>query len=140
MGRQSDPAVHSSIALLRERFRQLQRAKEMRQEREVLRLLSEAERINPAIPHEASQLFFHSELILQPRPPLQGSLSSEPSMRNMHTQRQVIETPSLSNLRPRDTVMHTSTLNDSDVDTTLHLCKKFGKGKGGCSGEMRENK
>ena len=121
MGRQSDPAVHSSIALLQERFRQLQRAKEIRQEREVLRLLSETERINPAIPHEASQLFFHSELILQPRQPLQGSLYSESSMQNMHTQHQVIETASLSNLQPRDTVMHTSTFNDSDVDTSLHL-------------------
>lgn len=118
MGRQSDPAVHSSIALLQERFRQLQRAKEMRQEREVLRLLSEAEQINPAAPHEASQLFFHSELILQPRPPLQGSIYTEPSM---HTQHHVIQTSSLSNLLQRDTVMDTSTFNDSDVDTSLHL-------------------
>ena len=86
-----------------------------------MRLLSEAEQINPAKPHEASQLFFHSELILQPRPPLQESLYSESSMQNMHTQHQVIENPNLSNLRPRDTVMHTSTLNDSDVDTSLHL-------------------
>ncbi|XVE80499.1 hypothetical protein DITRI_Ditri14bG0144900 [Diplodiscus trichospermus] len=118
MGRQSEPAIHSSIALLQERFRQLQRAKEMRQEREVLRLLSEAEQINPAIPHEASQLFFRSELILQPRLPLQGSVYSESSM---HTQHQVIETPSLSNLQPRDAAMHTSSINDSDVDTSLHL-------------------
>uniref|UniRef100_A0A803QBX2 Uncharacterized protein n=1 Tax=Cannabis sativa TaxID=3483 RepID=A0A803QBX2_CANSA len=36
---------HSSIALLQERFRQLQRAKEMREEKELLRLLSESERI-----------------------------------------------------------------------------------------------
>ncbi|GMJ10402.1 hypothetical protein like AT4G16447 [Hibiscus trionum] len=118
MGRQSDLAVHSSIALLQERFRQLQRAKEMRQEREVLRLLSEAERINPAAPHQAPQSFFHSELILQPRPPLQGSIYSQTSM---HAQHQVIDTSSLSNLWPRDTVMHASTFNDSDVDTSLHL-------------------
>ncbi|XVF70821.1 hypothetical protein PTKIN_Ptkin11bG0192600 [Pterospermum kingtungense] len=121
MGRQSDPPVHSSIALLQERFRQLQRAKEMRQERQVLRLLSEAEQINPAIPPEASQLFFSSELILQPRPPLQGSVYGESSMQNMHAQHRAIETPSLSNLEPRNSVMHTSTLNDSDVDTSLHL-------------------
>ncbi|GMI85225.1 hypothetical protein HRI_002191800 [Hibiscus trionum] len=121
MGRQSDPAVHSSIALLQERFRQLQRAKELRQEREVLRLLSEAERINPGTPNEASQSFIHSELILQPRPPLQGSAYGESSMRSMHNRRQVIEAPILSNLQPRDTVFHTSTFNDSDVDTSLHL-------------------
>lgn len=121
MGRQSDPPVHSSIALLQERFRQLQRAKEMRQERQVLRMHSEADRINPATPPESSQLFFHSELILQPRPPRQGSLYSESSMQNLHTQHRAIETPSLSNLQPRDSFMHTSTLNDSDVDTSLHL-------------------
>ncbi|KAF4368777.1 hypothetical protein F8388_021389 [Cannabis sativa] len=33
--------VHSSIALLQERFRELQRVKEMREEKELLRLLSE---------------------------------------------------------------------------------------------------
>ncbi|GMJ05035.1 hypothetical protein HRI_004172700 [Hibiscus trionum] len=114
MGRHSDLAVHSSIALLQERFRQLQRAKEMRQEREVLRLLSEAEQINPAAP----QSFFHSELILCPRPPLQGSIYCQTSM---HAQRQIIDNSSLSNLRPRDTVLHASTFNDSDVDTSLHL-------------------
>ncbi|KAK8545747.1 hypothetical protein V6N13_067013 [Hibiscus sabdariffa] len=121
MGSQSDPAVHSSIALLQERFRQLQRAKELRREREVVRLLSEAERINPGTQNEAPQLFFHSELILQPRPPLQGSAYGESSMRSMHNRRQVIETPILSNLQQRDTILHTSTFNDSDVDTSLHL-------------------
>ncbi|KAE8691140.1 putative Heavy metal transport/detoxification superfamily protein [Hibiscus syriacus] len=118
MGGQSDLAVHSSIALLQERFRQLQKAKEMRQEREVLRLLSEAERINPAAPHQGPQSFFHSELILQPRPPLQGSICSQTSM---HDQHQVTDPSSLSCLRPRDTAMHASTFSDSDVDTSLHL-------------------
>lgn len=41
MGRQdSNVVVHSSIALLQERFRQLQKVKEMREERELVRLLS----------------------------------------------------------------------------------------------------
>ncbi|KAE8654192.1 putative metal ion binding protein [Hibiscus syriacus] len=120
MGRQSELAVHSSIALLQERFRQLQRAKEMRHEREVLWLLFKAEQINPTTHHQAPQSFFHSELILQPRPPLQGSIYSQTSMHAQH--HQVIDTSSLSNLRPRDTVMHqASTFNDSDVDTSLHL-------------------
>ncbi|KAE8680260.1 putative metal ion binding protein [Hibiscus syriacus] len=118
MGGQSDLAVHSSIALLQERFRQLQRAKEMRQEREVSRLLSEAQRINHATLHQAPQSFFHSELILQPRPPLQGSIYSQTGM---HARHQVIDTSSLSNLWLRDTVMRASTFNDSDVDTSLHL-------------------
>ncbi|KAK8527127.1 hypothetical protein V6N13_084986 [Hibiscus sabdariffa] len=120
MGRQSDLAVHSSIALLQERFRKLQRAKEMRQEREVLRLLSEAEQIKPAATHRAPQSFFHSELILQTRPPLQRSIYSQAS-NSMHAQHQVIDTLSLSNLRLRDTVMNAPTFNDSDVDTSLHL-------------------
>ncbi|KAE8733543.1 putative metal ion binding protein [Hibiscus syriacus] len=118
MGSQSDPAVHSSIALLQERFRQLQRAKELRQEREVLRLLPEAERINPGTLNAASQSFFHSDLILQPRPPLQGFVYGETSM---HSQRQVTETPILSNLQQRGEVLQTYTFNDSDVDTSLHL-------------------
>ncbi|KAE8704319.1 putative Heavy metal transport/detoxification superfamily protein [Hibiscus syriacus] len=118
MGGQSDLAVHSSIALLQERFRRLQRAKEMRQEREVLRLLSEAERINPAAPHQVPQSFFHSELILQPRPSPQGSIYCQTSI---HDQHQVIDTSSLSSLRLRDAAMHVSTFNDSDVDTSLHL-------------------
>ncbi|GLU17328.1 hypothetical protein SLE2022_337000 [Rubroshorea leprosula] len=41
--RQIDPTVvHPSIALLQERFRQLERAKEMRQEKELLRMLPES--------------------------------------------------------------------------------------------------
>ncbi|CAI8590539.1 unnamed protein product [Vicia faba] len=43
MGRENhDPTiVHSSIALLQERFRQLERVKEMREERELKRMLNE---------------------------------------------------------------------------------------------------
>ncbi|GKV38373.1 hypothetical protein SLEP1_g46290, partial [Rubroshorea leprosula] len=41
--RQIDPTVvHPSIALLQERFRQLERAKEMRQEKELLPMLPES--------------------------------------------------------------------------------------------------
>ncbi|KAL4308505.1 hypothetical protein GQ457_01G006890 [Hibiscus cannabinus] len=83
MGRQSDLDVHSSIALLQERFRKLQRAKQMRQERVVLRLLSEADQIKPAATHQAPQSFFHSELILQPRPPLRRSIYGQAS-NSMH--------------------------------------------------------
>ncbi|GLT26522.1 hypothetical protein SLA2020_015820 [Shorea laevis] len=45
--RQIDPAiVHPSIALLKERFRQLKRAKEIRQEKELLRMLPESRQSN----------------------------------------------------------------------------------------------
>lgn len=40
----------SSIDLLQERFRQLQRMKELRQEKELLRMLSESERYSPPPP------------------------------------------------------------------------------------------
>ncbi|KAJ6314515.1 hypothetical protein OIU78_018070 [Salix suchowensis] len=70
-----DPAIiHSSIALLQERFRQLERAKEMRQQRELLKLFSEADHVQSAMACESSKLL-HSELTLPPRQPIQASLS-----------------------------------------------------------------
>ncbi|KAL6205381.1 hypothetical protein ACLB2K_022641 [Fragaria x ananassa] len=57
--------VHSSIALLQERFKQLQRAKEMREERELLRQLiaESAERANQT--HQAAAHFEPKELVFQ---------------------------------------------------------------------------
>ncbi|KAK9269313.1 hypothetical protein L1049_001084 [Liquidambar formosana] len=124
MGRQSrDPRVtHSSIALLQERFRQLQRAKEMREERDVLRLSSQLERVNATTQYEPTRLFFHSELILPPRPPVQGSLYFQPNTHSKRTGLQVTETPILANLGSTEAVMHrTNVFDDSDVDTSLHL-------------------
>ncbi|XP_057956685.1 uncharacterized protein LOC131149906 [Malania oleifera] len=125
MSKQSgDPSVMpSSIALLQERFRQLQRAKEMREEKELLRLFSNSEPANPTTFHEPSRLPFTSELILPPRPPLQTSLSQPPNSQSKHADLQVIETPVwANNLRSRDRVPHRSdNPDDSDVDTSLHL-------------------
>ncbi|KAL6010995.1 hypothetical protein ACLOJK_001439 [Asimina triloba] len=57
----------SSIALLEERFRKLQRVKEMREEREQLRLFAEPDEIGPTNRCEPSSLlsmlFFHPKLI-----------------------------------------------------------------------------
>ncbi|XP_073227000.1 uncharacterized protein [Cicer arietinum] len=68
--------VHSSIALLQERFRQLQRVKEMREKRELLKMLSTSNTDQPKlfnfnfssnssiIHHEPiTRIFFHPELI-----------------------------------------------------------------------------
>ncbi|KAL6310995.1 hypothetical protein AAG906_024659 [Vitis piasezkii] len=124
MGRQSsDPIViHSSIALLQERFRQLQRAKEMREERELLRLFSQSPGVNPTEFPEPSRSFFQSELILPHRSPLPGSPSSQPNSHNKHSDLQVIETPILVNLWPSEKVYQASkNFDDSDVDTSLHL-------------------
>lgn len=77
MGRESSDQTmtHSSIVLLQERFRQLQRVKKMREEKEMLRLFSEADRCTspPRIKykthnHKPQNLFFQSE-VLHPLPP-----------------------------------------------------------------------
>lgn len=77
MGRESSEQTmtHSSIILLQERFRQLQRVKEMREEKGMLRLFSDSDRCTspPSINynthnHKPSNRFFQSEL-LHPLPP-----------------------------------------------------------------------
>ena len=127
MGRQScDPAIiHSSIALLQERFRQLERAKEMRQQRELLKLFSEADHVQSAMAFESSKLL-HSELNLPPRQPIQASLSFQPTMQTEHNDLLVNTTPVVANLCSTDSVMNlTYNFDESDVDTSLHLWKNF---------------
>ncbi|KAJ7946403.1 Protein FAM50B like [Quillaja saponaria] len=73
MGRESqDPTLiqYSSVALLQERFRQLQRVKEMREERELLKLLTEHKQFNfnPSVNYEPTRLHFHPEMIIIPPP------------------------------------------------------------------------
>lgn len=123
MGRQNcnSTAVHSSIALLQERFRQLERAKEMRQQREqLLRLFSEPEQANPQ--------FFRSELILPTGEPLQGSLYVQSNLRNKPIDQEKIDISNSENLWSGNSVMHIEIRNnfdEQDVDTSLHLWKKF---------------
>ncbi|KAH7572660.1 hypothetical protein ACOSP7_015865 [Xanthoceras sorbifolium] len=85
MGRQrnNDPVVfQSSIALLQERFKELQRVKEMREEKELHRMVAEEPKLlfNPTTMHyyyEPSKLFFH---FLPPKSsPTPSSLSSPSS-------------------------------------------------------------
>lgn len=117
---------HSSIALLQERFRQLQRAKEMREEKELLRLLSESERTNPAKRYEPTGFFFHSESLLPHRPPSshQNSVYLQPNLQSKHGNLQATETTSIfGNISSTGAAMNNRTYNmdDSDVDTSLHL-------------------
>ncbi|KAJ4837231.1 hypothetical protein Tsubulata_027960 [Turnera subulata] len=124
MGRQScDPTViHSSIALLQERFRQLEKAKEMRQQRELLRLLSEAEQVKAATTYKPSRLFFPQEFMLPQGQSPQCSLSLQPNVQTKPRDLQVNETPQLENLWLVDTAMRTKIdFDESDVDTSLHL-------------------
>ncbi|GKV44925.1 hypothetical protein SLEP1_g52058 [Rubroshorea leprosula] len=85
--RQIDPAiVHPSIALLQERFRQLGRAKEIREEKELLRMLLESRQINAAMPYAPCRSLFHSILMLQSELPLQCTLKREASLQSRNTQ------------------------------------------------------
>lgn len=87
--------VHSSIALLQERFRQLQRVKEMREERELLRILSEPScsnkqyfinLTNPTVTnYEPGRFVFHSDVFFPQRSsPIapQVSLSLRPALQS----------------------------------------------------------
>lgn len=120
------PGMQSSIALLQERFRQLQRAKEMREARELLRLLSELERVKPATDFDPNRFFFHSELIHSSITLPQGSHNLQTNFQSKYTDLQVTETPFLANLSSTESVMdRTSNFDDSDVDTSLHLWKFY---------------
>jgi hypothetical protein len=123
---QDSTVIHSSIALLQERFRQLQRVKEMREERELMR---KHPNLHPPMPSEQpSRLFFHSELIIPPRSPPQASLSVSPPSQSRRADYPVGDTPLFVNSW-RHTDDHRSSVNefndsDSDhskVDTSLHL-------------------
>uniref|UniRef100_A0A5B7BZL8 Uncharacterized protein n=1 Tax=Davidia involucrata TaxID=16924 RepID=A0A5B7BZL8_DAVIN len=125
MGRQnSDPTVAgSSIALLQERFRQLQRVREKREERELLKLFSEPERSTPTMNLEPAKLSFQPEMIFPPRPTLHDSLSLGLNSQSKHADFRAIKTPPSTNLWSTDAaVMSTSQIfENSEVDTSLHL-------------------
>ncbi|XP_022724818.1 uncharacterized protein LOC111281355 [Durio zibethinus] len=132
----NDPIViQSSIALLQERFRRLQRMKELREERELLRKLAEPKQCSPTLPYDqpSGLLFFH---FLPPRsPPRQVpnfSLFSGPQSKcHAGTTFRCMEAPFFASLLPIVTEtspsLHVSQnkLKDSDsddgVDTSLHL-------------------
>lgn len=109
-------ATNSSIALLQERFRKLQKAKELREQKEFRRLSSETLQANTAVCSEQTGLYFHSELVLPPRSPLQGPSYLQPIMESRKSHL------TLSDMGSRETVMHrTNCVDDSNIDTSLHL-------------------
>lgn len=122
----------SSIALLQERFRQLQKMKELRQEKELLRMLSESERYSPPIiPYNYDQFrsntFSGSESVLTFLPPkthCQLSLSLWPdSQTTKHPDSWgIVEAQSN---RAKSSLVCTSSIklenSGSDIDTSLHL-------------------
>ncbi|XP_021887104.1 uncharacterized protein LOC110806521 [Carica papaya] len=136
MGRQhngNDPTVvSSSIALLQERFRQLQRVREKREERELLKLFSaaESERTPPG-------RYDPNRLSLQPPPEMiattttrrvqvfdpDSSVSLGLNSQGWHPDYRAMMVPSSSTLWPNNSSTSTTSrnLDNSDVDTSLHL-------------------
>ena len=125
MGRQSnDPTmVSSSIALLQERFRQLEKVKERREEKELLKLFAETERIMPATHFEPSKLSFQPEMITPHRSTLQDSPSLGLNLQTKQADFQAMKMPTLPNLWPNGAAMASTSrsFENSDVDTSLHL-------------------
>ena len=96
MGRESHEyptkVVHSSIALLQERFKELQRVKEMREERELLGMLAEPNNgiykqfntnnfiFQPQYYEPAKLFLYHHDLKIQQRSTPQVSLSLWPTL------------------------------------------------------------
>ncbi|CAN6691524.1 unnamed protein product [Malus baccata var. baccata] len=125
-------AAHSSIALLQERFRQLQRAKEIRQERELLRqILSESDRTStPATYYEPTGLFLQSGLTVShnckppPHQP-QYSMYLQPNLQSKQCSYLQVsdETRDMGNGGSSSVpvMCRTDNFDDSDVDTSLRL-------------------
>lgn len=121
MARESgDPtAVGSSIVLLQERFRQLQKMKEKREGRELLKLFSESEQITTT-PSKCSD---PERTVYTSRPPPRDSLSLGLDLYNKHADFRPIQTPPSTNLWSAGAakVSKSYSYEKSDVDTSLHL-------------------
>lgn len=129
----TNTVMHSSIALLQERFRQLQRAKEMREERAVLMRMLQAEpnkqlnHLNPTMhydhqqPYSSSRLPFKSESLSN----IPQSSSPPHASRSIRPQSQSSSYSQTTNQTPSDPTSFNK-FNDydhshPDVDTSLHL-------------------
>ncbi|KAG4990190.1 hypothetical protein AAZX31_09G011800 [Glycine max] len=139
MGRDShDPtSFHSSIALLQERFRQLQRVKEMREERELQKMLNEPKQfssntntsISSSTYHNSNNsILSHPELIMPSRSPPHVSLSLWPTSQGKQEDYRSAQTPvSMNYAHSRSMQVSWKNANDCDsgadsgVDTSLHL-------------------
>ncbi|CAK7349108.1 unnamed protein product [Dovyalis caffra] len=132
MGRQNGDAtaVNSSIALLQERFRELQRIREKRQEKEILKLFSSPEsdqRVAPTMHFDqpACKLTFQPDQMNRPSTSQDSllSLGLNSQSNNMHPDFRAMKTTP-SSLWPNSTGNSASSsrnFENSDVDTSLHL-------------------
>ncbi|GMI98561.1 hypothetical protein like AT4G16447 [Hibiscus trionum] len=109
-GQGGDPTmVTSSIALLQERFRQLQKVRAKREEKELLKLFSEPDRTDSIKRYEP-------EVALPSRQPQQDSLALGLNSLSMGI-------PASTSLWPNSAATSSTTkyYDNSDVDTSLHL-------------------
>ncbi|KAK8541648.1 hypothetical protein V6N13_137757 [Hibiscus sabdariffa] len=122
MGRQGgDPTVvSSSIALLQERFRQLQKDREKREEKELLKLLSEPDRVGLNMRYETKRV---SENVSYRQQLHQDSLLSlglsSHCRRTDSRAMSILASP--TSLWPNDTSSTSKKSEICDVDTSLHL-------------------
>jgi len=117
MGSQgNDPTVvHSSIALLQERFRQLQRVKEMREERKLIREFAAAD-TEPTQRQPQPKWFSHPDLVRPSRP-----LSGPPAHRGEQPEFRALETSLSMGLWHNRPGASRPGGGETDVDTSLHL-------------------
>ena len=128
MGRQdNDPTmVNSSIALLQERFRQLEKMKERREGKELLKLLSsETQRGSSSMHNPTSQSSPQPRSVVPHMPSVHDSLSLG---LNLNTKQgdhnSTMKSPlssSSSSLWPQGASSSSRNFDSSDVDTSLHL-------------------
>lgn len=138
MGRENHDStmVHSSIALLQERFRQLQRVKEMREEKELKKLFTEVPKHfnsnsnNNTLPStcESTRLFSHPELInissskSSSLSPPHISLSLWPTSQDFTSFKKPFTTNYTQSLQTSwKSSYDCDSSSDSGVDTSLHL-------------------
>ncbi|BAT87546.1 hypothetical protein VIGAN_05092800 [Vigna angularis var. angularis] len=132
MGREShDPtSFHSSIALLQERFRQLQRVKQMREERELQKMLNEPKQFtsNSTLTYHNSNtcsILSHPEFIMPSTSPPHVSLSLWPSSQSKQDDYASAPTPVSTHSQSLQlswkNVYDSDSGADSGVDTSLHL-------------------
>lgn len=105
----------SSIALLQERFRQLQKMRERRQEMELLKLLSGSETIRQTKYYEHSEMIFRQPTTT--RSSFQDSLSLGLDLYVKKPDHQPSKTPPFRDFW----FMDSHTTDKPDVDTSLHL-------------------
>ncbi|XP_048132190.1 uncharacterized protein LOC125314281 [Rhodamnia argentea] len=134
MGREGNDhdVRHSSIALLQERFKQLQRVKEMREEREFSKLARQPhevpDRTTPGYQQYENPPLFRGEPRLPQHSPPQAPSSLCPSTVDHYSNYRRAEIPLLADLmssRPNSNRNVSDKCDQAydcdDVDTSLHL-------------------